>query len=113
MINITKKDNKNILTILTLAGLAHDMIGFVIDYKTPEEKEEVNEKMRRYFEAVYKSVVLYLKSSESQKKAILSEILKLGEKQAVADLHEILGINTPDISNEMTFTNPYQYNEDR
>jgi len=111
---LISKDIKHITNVLILAEYGPDMISFVIEYwnKTPEEKEEVNEKARRYFEAVYEFAVLYFKSSESQKEAILAELSKLAKQQAVADLHKILGINTYDDSNEMTFSSPYQYPED-
>ncbi len=111
----TKKDIKDITDVLNLANLGLESTKFIIDYwnKTPEEREEVNEKARRLCEAAYEIAVLYFKSSESQKEAISVELRKLGEKLAVAELHKILGINTPDISNEMKFVNPYQYSEDR
>lgn len=112
---ISNKDIKDITNVLILAKYGPEMISFVIEYwnKTPEEREEVNEKARRFCEAVYEVISLYFKSSESQKEAIVAELTKLAKQQAVAELHEILGINTPDISNEMKFENPYQYSEDR
>ncbi len=113
--NLTTISNKDIINVLILAEYGPVLIGFIIEYwnKTPEEKEEFNEKARRFCEEVYEVISLYFKSSESQKEAILVELRKLGEKLAVAELHKILGINTPDISNEMKFENPYQYSEDR
>ena len=108
--NLTTLSSKDIENILILAGWTNEAIIFANNYcKTPEEKEEVTNKI---FDKARKLIGLYIKSPENQKKAILTEIRKLGEKQAVEELHEIFEINTPDNSNEMTFNSPYQYPED-
>ncbi len=113
--NLTTISNKDIINVLILAEYGPVLIGFIIEYwnKTPEEKDEFNEKAKRFCEEVYEVISLYFKSSESQKEAIAAELTKLAKQQTVAELHETLGINTPDISNEMKFENPYQYSEDR
>ncbi len=111
-IHITEKD---ITDVLVLANCSLNTINFIVDYwnKTPEEREEVHEELKRIAKGLLDSVFLYLTSPINEQKAILVELRKLGEKLAIAKLHKILGINEPDISNEMKFENPYQYDEDR
>ncbi len=113
--NQTALSTKDITDALTLANFGLESIEFIIDYwnKTLEEREEIHENIKRFANQILSFIELLSSSPENEQTVIMVELRKLGEKLAIAKLHKILGINTPDISNEMNFENPYQYPEDR
>ena len=106
---------KDIESVLVLAGWSYTVIRVVIDYsnKTPEEKEKFSEKIGKFVDKTIKLIISYYGSPEIYKKAIVDEITKIGKQQVVAEVHEIFEINAADYSNEMTFTNPYQYPDEQ